>query len=103
MIFLRYIKSFFILTAIVCTSLASCKKTGGTMIVIKDCTGQYLRFNELDYRICNTDCVSGFDSGTVVDAKFKEADSRCKDRDEAHCMMVHPYPIGDWIKITKIQ
>ena len=83
-------------------ALISCKKTG-TMTVIKDCTGQYLRFNELDYRICNTETVSHINSGTIVDAAFKKSTGKCDDKIAVHCMMLHPYKMGDWIDIIKIK
>ncbi len=72
-------------------------------IVIKDCTGQYLRFDGIDYPICNTKAVKDFPSGAAVFADYKfVGNGKCDGRDEIHCMMVHPYPVGEWIKVTRI-
>jgi len=95
--------AFFVLALIV-----SCqkKKTYGSMAVIKDCTGVYLRFENKDYPICNSNFVSHFSNGTVVKASFVKVgrDSKCEADKEIHCMMIHPFELGDSkIRITSIR
>ncbi len=72
----------------------------GEMIVIKDCTGSYLRFNDKDYRICNFEIVDDFEDGTEVKASFTEIES-CSAYDNVNiCDMLH---INEgWITVTKI-
>lgn len=48
------------------------KKKNGTMTVVKDCTGEYFRFYNKDYRVCNLDKVSSFPDGAKVKATFKK-------------------------------
>ena len=70
------------------------------MIVIKDCTGKYLRFNEKDYHICNIEIVENYNNGAEVKASFKKIDD-CQDNDEIVCEMLHNNE--GWINVTKIE
>ena len=81
----------------------SCKKrTKGTMTVIKDCTGSYLRFNNKDYPICNEDKLDAFADGATVKASFVKDDKCVSDR--AHCAMVHGFETeSGTFRITKIK
>ena len=73
----------------------------GEMIVKKDCTGSYLRFNDKDYHICNFEIVDDFEDGTEVKASFTEIGS-CSAYDNMFvCDMLHLNE--GWIKITKIE
>ncbi len=65
----------------------SCSKNEN-MIVIKDCTGSYLRFNEKDYQICNIELVENYENGTEVKASFKEIDN-CDESQGDGCLMLH--------------
>jgi hypothetical protein len=81
----------------------TCKKrTRGTMTVIKDCTGSYLRYNDKDYPVCNEDKLDSFEDGTTVSATFVKDDKCISDR--AHCAMVHGHvtEVGRF-RVTKIK
>ena len=54
-------------------TLFSCQKVKNeSMTIVKHCTGSYLRFNEKNYRICNSEKVLLFTDGTEVIATFKK-------------------------------
>ena len=102
--YLIILSYFFIITVILYTSVTSCRKTTGKMKVIKDCTGHYLRFDSQDFPICNIEIVSNVSSGTDVDATFRKiGNANCASKGQTYCMMVHPYPIGEWIEVKRIK
>ena len=71
------------------TILLSCSNVNNrNMIVVKDCTGSYLRFNGKDYHICNIETVENYDNGTEVKASFKIIDN-CIDSNEVVCEILH--------------
>lgn len=81
--------------------LISCSKVNDrNMIVIKDCTGSYLRFNEKDYHVCNIEMLEIYDNGIEVKASFKKIDD-CPSNDEVVCEMLHANE--GWINVTKIE
>ncbi len=96
-------KKVILILTIILLGTASCKKrTRGTMTVIKDCTGTYLRLNDKDHPICNEDKLDKFASGTVVDASFVKDDKCVSDR--VHCAMVHDHEIEvGAFRVTKIK
>ena len=96
-------KGFYILAAL--TILFSCKKGNiQTATVIHDCSGQYLRFDNVDHPICNIDKVANIATGTVVKVTFENVgNGSCVDREAIHCMIVHNYPTSsDWITIKQV-
>jgi hypothetical protein len=89
-------KALYILMAVSFIAISSCKKRNTqAAIVIHDCMGQYLRFDNKDHPICNTKMVDKFATGTVVQVTFVSADnnSTCDDINEIHCMTMHGYPV----------
>lgn len=68
---------------------ASCKKKNQKATVIKDCSGTYIRLNDVDHMVCNEDRLDSFDPGTEVEVKFVRDDKCVSDR--VHCMMVHEH------------
>lgn len=94
---------FYVLLVITICILFSCKRIKKTVTVIHDCTGSYLRFDGKDYPICNEEIVDNIKDSTIVKATFiKTTYKECKN-DRIHCMMVHPYEMGDLIKVIKIR
>jgi hypothetical protein len=81
----------------------SCKKaTDVSAIVIKDCTGVYLRVNESDYRVCNSEKLDDYDDAAKVNAAFKLAgETNCRAKEDIVCMMLHEYK--DWIVVTHVE
>lgn len=102
--FLKFMKKmlyiFFVISVCI---LFSCKRIKKTVTVIHDCTGSYLRFEGKDYPICNKEIVENIQNNTVVKATFEKINyEECKS-DRAQCYMIHPYEIGDLIKVMRIR
>lgn len=90
-----------ILLVAILTTFISCSKVNDkNMIVIKDCTGSYLRFEGNDYHICNIEMVENYDSWTEVEASFKKIDE-CSEGDVVVCDMFHQNE--GLIRVTKIK
>ncbi|HOZ85666.1 MAG TPA: hypothetical protein PK191_09260 [Niabella sp.] len=89
------------------TILMGCQKTSqedvadfaGEMLVVKDCTGTYLKFNNLDYHICNKTLVEKYVSGDKVKASLQKLDSCSADKDKI-CYLYHQNE--GWVKIISI-
>jgi len=81
----------------------SCKTVKNeSMLVVKDCTGTYLRFNEQDFLVCNIETLESFANETEVTATFAKIDE-CKSisKDAITCMMYHENE--GWIRVKKIK
>jgi hypothetical protein len=73
-----------------------CKKTdgpcrgqySGSMQVVSDCTGSYLRYQQKDYKVCNTAALAGYNSGDWVSASFNKIAS-CSNDPGYICQMYH--------------
>lgn len=71
-----------------------------TVVVIKDCTGSYFRYNDKDYQICNSEIVTDFPNGAAVKASFMKVLS-CPDHENRPvCKMYHLNE--GWIYVTSI-
>lgn len=71
--------------------LASCTKPQTKeVMVVKDCTGSYLRFAGEDFLICNDEKVEKFADGAMVRASFNKTDS-CTGTEGPICMMYHEF------------
>ena len=99
-------KKSILIVSLVFFTFSSCikenDKVNYTMTVVKDCTGTYLRYNSLDYQVCNLSMVSSYNDGDVVDATFNQI-STCSDTSQnvIICMMYHENE--GWIEITSIK
>ena len=73
------------------------------MLVIKDCTGNYIRFKGKDYRVCNDEILNEFENEEKVRATFEKIDS-CADsiNNASNCFITHVYE-KSWVKITNIK
>ena len=67
--------------------LGSCEKECKTMLVVRDCTGTYLRENGKDYFVCNKDKLASFNDGATVEATFHSIPT-CSS-EEVACMLYH--------------
>ena len=83
-------------------ALSSCNKTiKRSAIVIKDCTGSYVKRNNADYLICNNEVVANIEHGTEVYITYKNIKG-FKNSDEVACDMYHKTKgIIELIKIEK--
>lgn len=95
-------QAFYILIIVLLATTACKKRTRGTMTVIKDCTGSYLRLDDKDYTIGNEDKLDKFEDGTVVDVVFIKDDKCVSSR--VHCMTVHVHEMATGMyRVTKIK
>lgn len=70
-------------------SFSSCKREK-TMLVIKDCTGTYLRFGSKDYFVCNYEDLVSFEDGVEVEAVYTKL-TKCTNYKDSACRMAHDY------------
>jgi hypothetical protein len=86
----------------ICTAIACCKKTTNKPVkIVRDCTGTYLRYNNEDYHICNTEKTDAFANGLLVTASFTRIDACTGTAQNAIvCEMLHPSV--DWITVSDI-
>jgi hypothetical protein len=69
---------------------SSCgKRMEENAIVVKDCTGTYLRISEHDYLVCNPEELEQINSETEITAEYREKDD-CNFEGPV-CMLYHPY------------
>lgn len=70
-------------------ALVSChKKSEHNAVVIKDCTGSYIRQDSSDYFICNDESVANFENGSEVSVIYKTVES-CEESVGGMCLMLH--------------
>jgi hypothetical protein len=95
---MKTLQLFFVLGVIL---LSGCKKECGEMLVVRDCTGTYLQHDGKDYQVCNIETLSGFTSGTTVNATYHKIAS-CSEQDETVvCMMFHARE--GWIVVDTVE
>ncbi len=96
-------KTIIVFTASFLLILAACKKEINKHAeVVTDCTGTYLRFDENDYKVCNSEKVSHFQDGQRVTATFKKIDE-CNGSGNfvVSCEMSHKFEY--WIEVINIK
>ena len=59
------------------TAFACKKQSNKTALIIRDCTGTYLRIDTKDYQVCNTEKTDAFPDNIAVTVTFKEI-KECK-------------------------
>ena len=61
------------------------------VIIVRNCTGTYIRFKEQDYKVCNQELIVKLKSDAKVNVTFEDS-NRCKlPKDMAICSMYHPF------------
>jgi len=80
-------------------TISSCTKTGSALVV-KDCTGSYLKLKEKDYLICNSETVNDFNNGDSINVVFKTA-KKCLTDTLVRCKMFHANE--GWINVTEVK
>lgn len=89
-----------ILLAIFAVAIISCRKVKQQeALLVKDCTGAYLRINDKDYKICNRSVAEHYQNGTLITVSFKHMGA-CNEN-YIECEMLHEFE--DWIKVTDIE
>ena len=82
-------------------SLGACGKLETRAIVVKDCTGTYLRINQKDYMVCNYEVLQNYSNGAEIKVDFKTEESCFHLIDLVVCEMYHENE--GLIQITKIK
>lgn len=77
----------------------SCKKNVEGAEVVRDCTGTYLRIENEDLKVCNSEILDGYLEGEKVNAKYKKVQD-CAD-EGAVCMLYHEYSAS--IEISNVK
>ena len=86
----------------VCVAILSCKKVSNEeVIIVRDCTGTYLRYKNKDYHVCNHDKLKAYPDGKEVKVSFKKI-NQCKSSasEENVCHMFHENE--GWIEVQKV-
>jgi hypothetical protein len=65
--------------------------------VVRDCSGTYVRRNNVDFKVCNSVNLTRFENGQRIIAKYKEV-YECADT-TTKCIWYHPY--AQTVKIKK--
>ena len=79
--------------------ITACAKSKTNALLIKDCTGSYLRIGEKDYLISNNTIVENIETNTELDVSYNEVDEI--ESNEFVCLMYHEYK--GIVEITKIK
>ncbi len=78
---------------------SACNKVKNRLTtVVRDCTGTYIRYDGVDYKVCNTDKTDKYANGDQVKASFKKIKS-CNSNGVS-CAMLHES--NGWIEVQKI-
>ena len=104
---------FFGLLLLSLSTIPACNKSGGNAAntgfgtvandatLIKDCTGVYLRLNNKDYHVCNTEKTTALDGNIPVIATYRLiSDCTGTASHAVVCMMLHQNE--GWIEIEQI-
>jgi hypothetical protein len=89
----------FLLILFVAVLATGCEKECKTMMVVRDCTGTYLRAGGEDRYVCNANMLAGYADGATVDATYHSVNT-CHS-DEVVCMMLHPHE--GWIEVDAVK
>lgn len=79
--------------------LLSCTKQAD-MIVIKDCTGTYLRKNDKDFKVCNEELLNEYEDEQVVTITYTRVDGGCKPEGFV-CELYHQFEY--YIEVETVQ
>ncbi len=80
-----------LLLGIACATLISCATadSNANAIVIRDCTGTYLRIDSKDYLVCNESILKPYATNSAVTASYNKI-TVCKEHEgKMVCMMYH--------------
>ena len=80
---------------------SACEKDSlETAVIVKDCTGTYLRQDGKDFHVCNTDKLEFFSDGETVSVTFKKIDACGEAIGLIVCDMLHESE--GWVQVLRI-
>lgn len=82
--------------------IESCKKDRWVdAVVLRDCTGTYLRIGELDYKVCNLGKVEAISNRTNVSVRIEKIDACDCNQGVIVCEMLHLH--NGWLYVQEIK
>ena len=81
----RMAKLFLGLSIILMTSCGVTSEITGT--IVQDCSGTYIRHNNVDWKICNDEKILPKDKTSIVRLNYRDV-YQCKD--SSTCLVYHP-------------
>jgi hypothetical protein len=82
-------KNTFIIVVLAIIVLACTKKSGVEASITRDCTGTYVRIQDKDYLVCNSNSVAEYNEGEKVKVSYKMV-TDCPEKEGLMvCMMYH--------------
>jgi len=89
-----------LMMVLIVTQFSCHKLRYNEMLLVRDCTGTYLRDHGKDYLVCNEEQLAPYEEGVVIAAKYKRVRS-CDDAGRVVCLMAHEHE--GWIEVISIQ
>ena len=86
---MKFLKSTAAIAILALTFSCASIKTTGNALVVKDCTGTYLRIEGKDYLVCNSDMLKNYTEGSKVRASFSKVKDCPEFNGKVACMMYH--------------
>lgn len=90
----RFLLGFLVIALTACSTTQEM-----SAVIVKDCTGTYLRNLNVDYLVCNSEKTELFDEGQRVTVKVKEL-YQCKDT-TTKCIWYHP--VAKFVKVKSVE
>ena len=70
-------------------------------MLIRDCTGTYLRMNNTDYKVCDLKKVAAFETGSKASVSVKKIPECSGDGNlQTQCYMLHHFK--SWVEVESI-
>lgn len=77
------------------------KITDQKMKVVKDCSGTYIQYDNVDYHVCNKDLLGNYKDGEWIVASFYTLNECTEKSDQMVCMLYHENK--GWVKVYGIK
>ncbi len=62
-----------------------------TVVIVRNCSGTYVKIDEQDFQVCNAEALEKFDDGESVDIEYEDVE-KCENKEGvAVCMLYHPH------------
>jgi hypothetical protein len=90
-----------VFVALLSVVLTACSSINGVQaIVVRDCTGTYIRVSEKDYLVCNNDLLEKKQTGDTVRVRFQSIQNCPRLDTTIVCMMYHEH--HGLVKLKKV-
>jgi hypothetical protein len=90
-----------VFVALLLVLLTACSSVSGVQsIVVRDCTGTYVRISEKDYLVCNSELLEKKQSGDTVRVRFESIQTCPRLDTTIVCLMYHEHE--GLVKLKKV-